>query len=88
MAEEAAYNLPMTNEAQQLLEKALSLPEHDRAELAGSLLSSLEGVVDSDVDAAWQEEVSRRAEEFSSGNVSTSSWEDVQRKARTLLNGE
>ena len=77
----------MTHEAKALLEKALALPDNERAELAGSLIASLDTNVDPDADAAWQEEVARRAQEVRSGAVATVSWEVVQRKARTLLHG-
>ena len=77
----------MTHEAKALLEKALALPDNERAELAGSLIASLDTTVDPDADAAWQEEVARRAQEVRSGAVATVSWEVVQRKARTLLHG-
>ena len=50
----------MTHEAEALLEKALSLPENERAELASNLIASLDTNVDPDTDAAWQEEVARR----------------------------
>ena len=36
----------MTQEARDLLQKALALPENERAELAGNLLSSLDTTVD------------------------------------------
>lgn len=78
----------MTQDAHELLQKALALPENERAELAGSLISSLEATVDQDVDAAWQEEVVRRLHEVQSGKVETVSWEEVQRKGHTLLHGE
>jgi putative addiction module component (TIGR02574 family) len=78
----------MTEEAQKLFQKALSLPDHERAELAGNLLSSLETAVDPDVDAAWQQEVSRRADEVRSGKVKTAPWDNVQQKARALLDGQ
>lgn len=77
----------MTSEAQELLQKALTLPENERAELAGNLIASLDQVVDRDSDAAWQEEVARRAADVRAGKVSTTSWEEVQHKARTLLHG-
>jgi putative addiction module component (TIGR02574 family) len=77
----------MTEEAQELLQKALSLSDEERAELASNLISSLDKTLDPDVDAAWQQEVSRRAEEVRSGKVNTVAWDDVQRKARTLLHG-
>ena len=78
----------MTHEAKALLEKALSLPENERAELASNLIASLDTNVDPDTDAAWQEEVARRAREVSSGKVTTVSWDQVQRNARTLLHGQ
>ncbi len=65
----------------------LALPENERAELAGNLISSLDATVDRDVDAAWQQEVMRRLHEVQSGKVETVSWEEVQQKGRTLLHG-
>ena len=41
----------MTQESHELLQKALALPENERAELAGNLLSSLDATVDQDMDA-------------------------------------
>ncbi len=78
----------MTQEAHELLQKALTLPENERAELAGNLISSLDATVDQDVDAAWQQEVASRAHEVQSGKVTPVSWEDVQQKGRTLLHGK
>ncbi len=78
----------MTHEAKALLEKALALPDDERAELAGNLIASLDTTVDADADAAWQAEVARRAQEVRSGAVGTVAWEEVQRKARTLLHGQ
>lgn len=78
----------MTQEAQDLLRKALSLPESERAELAGSLIASLDSTIDSDADAAWQEEISRRAKDLHEGKVHAVPWDEVQRKARTLLHGQ
>lgn len=78
----------MTQEAHELLQKALALPENDRAELAGTLISSLETTVDQNVDAAWQQEIVRRQHDVRPGNVKTVSWEEVQRKGRTLLHGK
>jgi putative addiction module component (TIGR02574 family) len=78
----------MTHEARELLEKALALPDNERAELAGNLISSLDATVDPEVDAAWQAEVMRRLHEVQSGKVATISWEEVQQKGRTLLDGK
>src|SRR5436309_14190660 len=77
----------MTQEAQELLQKALALPENERAELAGNLISSLDATVDPDVDVAWQQEVVRRLDQVQSGEVKTVAWEKVQQKARNLIHG-
>jgi putative addiction module component (TIGR02574 family) len=78
----------MTQDTHELLQKALALPENERAELAGTLISSLDITVDPDVDAAWQAEVARRAQEVESGKVKTIPWEQVRQKGRTLLDGK
>ena len=44
----------MTQEAQELLQKALALPDNERAELAGNLISSLDTTVDPDVEAEFE----------------------------------
>ena len=75
-------------EAQELLKKALALPDHERAELAGSLLDSLDTTVDDDADAAWQKEIARRLDEVQSGRVKTVSWNQVRDKGRKLLYGK
>jgi putative addiction module component (TIGR02574 family) len=75
----------MTQEAQELLKKALALPDKERADLAGSLIESLDSAVDEDAEAAWQEEIARRLEEVRSGKVKTIAWDNVRQKGRTLL---
>jgi putative addiction module component (TIGR02574 family) len=78
----------MTHQASELLEKALALPDKERAELAASLISSLDVAVDEDTDAAWQHEIVRRFQEVQTGQVETVPWEDVQRKGSALLHDE
>lgn len=68
-----------------MLQKALALPPEARAELASSLLDSLDQSVDGEVDAAWREEIVRRMDEIRSGKVKTIPWREVQRKGQTLL---
>ena len=75
-------------EASELLKKALALPDKERAELAANLIDSLDTTVDEDAEAAWQEEVARRLHEVASGKVKTIPWDEVRRKAHTLLHGE
>ena len=78
----------MTQETQELLQKALALSENERAELAANLISSLDATVDQDADASWQQEVVRRFQDIQSGKIGTVSWEEVQQKGRTLLRGK
>lgn len=78
------YNSPMGDS--ELLKKALALPENERAELAGSLLDSLDPTIDEDAEVAWQEEISRRLKELDTGKVKTIPWEEVRERGRALLN--
>ncbi len=75
-------------ESGELLKHALSLSDKERADLASTLIDSLDPTVDPDADLAWQEEIARRLEEVDSGRVKTISWDEVRRKGRTLLNGQ
>jgi putative addiction module component (TIGR02574 family) len=75
----------MMQDAQELLKKALALPDKERADLAGSLIDSLDDTVDENAEAAWQEEIVRRLEDVQSGKVKTTSWDEVRQKGRTLL---
>jgi len=54
--------------AELLAEQLLAWPTADRARLAALLLASMEPT-ESDVEAAWDEEVARRAAELDSGRV-------------------
>jgi putative addiction module component (TIGR02574 family) len=78
----------MTQETQNLLQKALALTENERAESARTLISSLETVVDQDVDAAWQQEIIRRADDLRLGKAVTIPWEEVKKKGSTLLHSK
>ena len=77
-----AYNDPMTQDATELLKRALALSEDERAELAGSLLESLDGAPEDPaaVEAAWNEEIARRIEDLDSGKVKPVSLETFRRK--------
>ena len=67
-------------EARELLKKALALPDNERAELAGTLLESLDTTIDEDADAAWQNEIVHRMEEIQSGKLTASPWSAVHRR--------
>ncbi len=70
----------MTKEAAELLKKALTLPVSERAELAGSLIESLEDAQDESVTAAWDEEVVRRMADIDSGSIKPVALEDARRR--------
>jgi len=75
----------MNPEAQELLKKALALPEKERADLAGDVLKSLDDTVDVNAEAAWQEEILRRVDEVRSGIATTTPWDEVRQKGQQLL---
>jgi putative addiction module component (TIGR02574 family) len=68
----------MTRKSLELLERALALSEEERAELAGSLVQSLEPSSDEDAETAWQQEIARRAKELDAGEARLIPWEKVQ----------
>jgi hypothetical protein len=45
----------MSPETEELLQRAMSLPLEDRAELTNSLIDSLDQTVDEDAELAWQQ---------------------------------
>src|SRR5260370_37684781 len=75
----------MTQEAAELLKKALSLPVSERADLAGSLIESLDETQDEAVEAAWDEEVARRMADMDSGAVKPVSLEEARRRLLSAL---
>src|SRR4029077_10528508 len=62
--ERARDNHGMTQQALDLLQKALSLSEEERADLACSLMESLDAAVDEGAESAWSEEINRRITEL------------------------
>jgi putative addiction module component (TIGR02574 family) len=77
----------METQAEYLLQTALSLPPRERAEIAASLIESLDEATDVDVDGAWAEEVKRRIESIDKGHVQLIPWDDMTRSMRERLNG-
>jgi len=63
-----------------ILHLALKLPPEARAALAGSLLESLDTVVDADAEAAWEAEIAKRVHELDSGSVQPVPWSEVRRR--------
>ena len=77
----------MDTQAEQILQIALSLSADDRAEIAESLIQSLDEGRAVDIEAAWAEEIGRRIEEIDNGNAQMIPWEEVIRSMRERLNG-
>jgi putative addiction module component (TIGR02574 family) len=75
----------MSEDAVELPKKALSLPVVERAELAGSLIESLDSTEDESVKAAWDEEIARRMDDLDSGKVTPVSLEDARRRFSSAI---
>ena len=65
--------------------EALSLPVKHRAELAAQLLSSLDGLSESEIEPLWFQEAARRAAEIDLGLSKLTPAEEVRQQADTLL---
>ena len=70
----------MTPEVSKLLERALTLSVEEQEALADSLISNLGGKVDEGVQAAWEEEITRRIAELDSGQAKTVPWEEMRKR--------
>ena len=77
----------MSSQAEDVLRTALSLAPNDRAEIAASLIASLDPQTDEDIDAAWAEEIKRRIEQIDKGEVQLIPVDEVLRSMRERLNG-
>ena len=69
----------MTGKAQKVLREALKLPPKARADIAGTLLYSLDQREDPDVEAAWAVEIERRLSDVESGKVKLVPWEKARK---------
>jgi putative addiction module component (TIGR02574 family) len=70
----------MSDTADQLLRKALTLNERDRASLAGALIESLDTEVQPGAAQAWDAEIERRVKELESHAVETVPWSKVRER--------
>jgi putative addiction module component (TIGR02574 family) len=75
----------MTQQALELLQKALTLPEEERTALVRSLIESLEEVADQGTGRAWDEEIARRIADLDSGKSKTVSREEVRQRISARL---
>jgi len=77
----------MSTNLDELTADAMKLPLRDRVQLAQLLVSTLDDVVETNVEALWFAEAERRLEELRSGTVQGVPAEDVFRNAREALKG-
>jgi putative addiction module component (TIGR02574 family) len=68
----------MNAAVQEVFNTALQLPDGDRADLAASLIESLDRSLDPDSQTAWAEEVGRRLAELDGGTVRPVPWDDAR----------
>jgi hypothetical protein len=68
-----------------LTSEALSLPVQQRAELAAQLLSSLDALSESEIEALWLQEAAHRASQIDQGLSKLIPVEEVRRQANALL---
>jgi putative addiction module component (TIGR02574 family) len=64
---------------------ALALPVEDRASLVHDLIRSLDENVDSNLEAAWLQEVTRRASEVADGSVQVVDWDTARERIAQRL---
>ena len=77
----------MDTQADHILRTALSLDPNDRAEIAASLIQSLDPQQGEDVEVAWADEIKRRIESIDKGQVQLIPSDEVMRSMRERLNG-
>ena len=69
----------------ELSRKALLLPADEREQLAEDLLMSLQGEIDPEAEALWDQEIQRRAAEVESDVAKLVPAADVFAEARQIL---
>ena len=75
----------MTEQTSNLLQKALTLSEEERADLACSLIDSLDATVDENAMSAWDQEIAQRVSDLESGRAKTVPWEELRGRISTKL---
>jgi putative addiction module component (TIGR02574 family) len=74
----------MSNKGQKVLEEALTLPPGERADLAATLIESLDEREDEAIEEAWAHEIQRRMCEVESGTVKTIPWSEARKRILAL----
>jgi len=75
----------MSDTLSELMKKAARLSDAERAELALSLIESLDGPADPDVEEAWRVEIERRIGQIDRGEVELIPGDQVFARLRRRL---
>ena len=75
----------MITDFKEIESSALKLDKKSKARLADSLLQSIQGKIEPEIEQAWMDEVEKRKAEIQSGEVTPISGEEVLKGARELL---
>jgi len=70
---------------EEITKDAMDLPQNQRIALAGLLLETVDGAVDSEAEAAWESELSDRIRAIDEGRVTGVAYEDVMKEATRRL---
>ena len=65
--------------------EALRLTQSERAELAHSLVGSLDGPADTDAESAWDAEILRRLGEIDAGTAELIDREELRRRMKARM---
>jgi putative addiction module component (TIGR02574 family) len=71
------YNHGMTQAAEEILQKALELPEKDRERIADALLLSVHASDEAAFEEEWGPEIQRRISEIDEGKVEMRPWDET-----------
>ncbi len=71
-------NWDMKQNIAEILKEALKLSPEARAALAGTLIDSLDEVVDRDAESAWEAEIVMRLKEIDEGKVNLIPWAEAR----------
>lgn len=77
----------MSTQADDILRNALSLAPSERAEIAASLIASLDSQVSDEIEAAWSEEIKLRISQIDGGEVQLVPADEVIRSMHERMNG-
>jgi putative addiction module component (TIGR02574 family) len=78
----------MSPHVKRILDEALSLSDQDRAEIAATLIESLDPDADAQTHEAWDAEIAKRLAEIDSGAVTTIPWPEVRKMLRESVDGQ